>query len=385
VTPTADDRRPARDAIAGALCTSGFSLSLGMAAVAMPLLALQAGYSGTEIGVYAALSALSQLGTRMAMGPAMRLLPDRDFVVLAALLLAVSSGLAAMSALPLWYGLAQLMQGIARACFWTGSQTHAVRTSASSVRGLTALNLSSTAGLLGGPILAGYLTEVSARHALVVAAVVAIAAAGPARLLVRLPVFEPPEDRRPGLIWTRPGVDAGCWAGVTAGAWRGLLSSYIPVVLAHAGQSPSAVGALVSVANAASLAGTGLAGKVSGRWLSRSFALGVLATGLSTAAVAPLAATALAAGVALAASGIGAGVLQTVGPAVASDAVHPQERGDAIAAAGTFRAASLFFVPLSVAGLLAVVPLVPALVVTGVLVTAPIGYTPRLRRHLRGA
>jgi MFS family permease len=382
VTPASDDRRPARDAIAAALCTSGFSLSLGMVSVAMPLLALQAGYSGTEIGVYAAMSALSQLGTRLVMGRAMRLLPDRDFVVIAALLLAISSGLAAVSALPLWYGLAQLTQGIARAFFWTGSQTHAVRMSASSVRGLTAVNLSSTAGLLGGPVLAGYLTELSARHALVVAALVAIAAIGPALLLVRLPVFEPPEDRRPGLIWTRPGVDAGCWAGVTAGAWRGLLGSYIPVVLARAGQSPSTVGALVSVANAASLAGTGLAGKVSGRRLSRSFTLGVLATGLSTAAVAPLAGIGVAAGVALAASGIGAGVLQTVGPAVASDAVHPQERGEAIAAAGTFRAASLFFIPLGVAGLLAVVPLVPAMMIIGVLVTTPIGCTPRLRRHL---
>jgi MFS family permease len=384
VTPGPDDRGPPRDSVATWLCTWGFSLSLGMASVAMPLLALRAGYSGTEIGVYTALSALAQLGTRMVMGPAMRLLPDRDFVVLAVLMLAASSGLAAVSAAPLWFGLAQLMQGTARAFFWTGSQTHAVRVSASSVRGLTALNLSSTAGLLGGPVLAGLLTEASPGRALAGAALIAMVAAWPALRLTRLPAFEPLEDRRPGLIWTRPGVDAGCWAGVTAGAWRGLLSSYIPVVLTHAGQSPSMVGALVSVANAASLAGTGLAGRVSGRWPARSFGLGVLATGLSITAVAPLAATALAAGAALAASGIGAGVLQTVGPAVASDAVQPQERGDAIAAAGTFRAASLFLVPLGVAGLLAVVPLVPALMVTGVLVAVPAGYAPRLRRHLGG-
>ncbi|WP_395103981.1 MFS transporter [Actinomadura sp. SCN-SB] len=384
MTPGPDDRRLPRDSLPTWLCTSGFSLSLGMASVAMPLLALQAGYSGTEIGVYTALSAVAQLCTRLVMGPAMRLLPDRDFIVLAAALLAVSSGLAAVSALPICFGLAQLLQGIARAFFWTGSQTHAVRMSKSSVRGLTALNLSSTAGLLGGPVLAGFLTEASPGRALLCAALIATVVMWPAARLTRLPVFEQLEDRRPGLIWTRPGVDAGCWAGVTAGAWRGLLSSYIPVVLTHAGQGPSMVGGLVSVANAASLAGTGLAGRVPERWLSRSFGLGVLATGLSIAAFAPLAATALAAGAALAASGIGAGVLQTVGPAVASDAVHPEERGEAIAAAGTFRAASLFLVPLGVAGLLAVVPLVPALMLTGVLAATPAGYTPRLRRHLGG-
>jgi MFS family permease len=73
----------------------------------------------------------------------------------------------------------------------------------------------------------------------------------------------------------------------------------------------------------------------------------------------------------LALSGLGAGALQTVGPAVATDAVHPEERGEAIAAAGTFRAAALFAAPLAIAGAITVVPLAAAMAVVGVAIAAP--------------
>jgi hypothetical protein len=231
-------------------------------------------------------------------------------------------------------------------------------------------------------VLAGLLAETSAPFALAVGSGIAAAAMLPTFLLTRLPPFTPPEDRRPGRIWRRPGVDAGCWAGVTAGAWRGLLSSYVPVVLEAARQSSSTIGVLVSTANGASIAGVALVSRVRDRWLVRSFPLGVLAAAVGTAAVAPLASLAWVAGAALVVSGLGAGTLQTVGPAVATDAVHPEERGDAIAAAGTFRAAALFLAPLGVAGLVSVLPLTAAMVTTGAMIAVPVVYTRRLRGHV---
>jgi MFS family permease len=382
--PSAPGRRTVRDTLASAGSAAGFSLSLSVASVAVPLLAVRAGYSGAEIGILTALSALAQMTTRLGMGAAMRRLPDWMFVAAATVSLGASNGLLALSAAPVPFVIAQVVQGVARAFFWTGSQTHAVRVSSSAVGALATLNLFSSVGLLLGPLLAGLLAETSASFALAVGTGIAFAATVPTFLLTRLPPFQPPDDRSLRRIWTRPGVDAGCWSGVTAGAWRGLLSSYVPVLLEAARQSPSTIGLLVSVANAASIAGTALVSRVRERWLVWSFPLGVLAAGLGTAAVAPLASVPWMAAVALTVSGLGAGALQTVGPAVATDAVHPEERGDAIAAAGTFRAAALFLAPLGVAGMVLVMPLTGAMVAIGALISVPVAYTPRLRGYLLG-
>jgi MFS family permease len=178
-------------------------------------------------------------------------------------------------------------------------------------------------------------------------------------------------------------VDAGCWAGVSAGAWRGLLTSYVPVVLDGARQSASTIGALVSVANGAAIAGAAVVGRVHGAWVARSYVIGTLLTGAATAVVALFAHNALLAGAMLLLSGLGAGALQTVGPAIATDAVHPEERGDAIAVAGTFRAAALFVAPLGVAGLVGFMPLTVAMGAVGVLIALPAATGRRLRQHLR--
>jgi MFS family permease len=81
---------------------------------------------------------------------------------------------------------------------------------------------------------------------------------------------------------------------------------------------------------------------------------------------------------ALTLSGLGAGALQTLGPAVATQAVHPEERGDAIALAGTFRAASLLATPLAVAALVAVLPLAGALAVVSAGMALPGALTRRI-------
>lgn len=74
-----------------------------------------------------------------------------------------------------------------------------------------------------------------------------------------------------------------------------------------------------------------------------------------------------------------ASIGQLIGPALASDVVHPEERGDAIAATGTFRAAALFASPLAVAGMLSGIILTPAMLLAGLLITLPALTTRRLR------
>lgn len=380
--PRALARRPSRDTIAAAGGAAVFSLSLGLSTVALPLLAIAAGYSGVEIGVLTAVSAAAQMATRLVLGPAMRVFPDWTLIASAALLLAASNALLVISAALVPFVVAELLQGVARACFWTGSQTHVVRGGGTAVGSLATVNLNASVGLLGGPLLAGVLAERSPQLALAVGAGIAAVGFVPPLFLDRLPPFSLPPDRPPGRMWRRPGVDAGCWAGVTAGAWRGLLSSYVPVALSAAQQSSSTIGVLVSVANAASLAGAGIVGRIRESWMPPTYAVGTVVTGVATGVVALLAASPWAAALALALSGLGAGALQTLGPAIATDAVHAEERGEAIAVTGTFRAAALFLAPLGVAGLVSAVPLTAAMATAGALITLPVLSARRLTRHL---
>ena len=362
---------PKRDTAAAAAGAVGFSFALGLSAVALPLLALAEGYSSVQIGVLTATSAVAQLVVRLVIGTLMRRYPDWVLVLLAAFLLASSTAIVAISATLVPFVLCELAQGAARGAFWTGSQTHVVRGSGSAVSALAKVNLSAAIGQLLGPLVAGLLAERSMLATLLLATGTGVLTCVPAAFLDRLPPFAQVHDRPPGRLWTRPGVDAGCMAGVSAGAWRGLLGSYVPVALDAASQSASVIGALMSVANAASLAGAGAVARLRGPGTRRVFVAATLACGVSTALVAFASGSALLAAALLAVSGLGAGALQTVGPALATDAVHPDERGDAIAVAGTFRAGALFGSPLIVAGLLGAIALGPAMALVGAVIATP--------------
>lgn len=372
--PASRERRSrvlSRDIAASASAATIYSLSLGIASVALPLLALQSGYSAAGVGALTAVSAVSQLAIRMFLGLLMRRWPDWTLVAGASLLLAASCAIVALSAALVPFLLAQLLQGVSRACFWTGSQTHVVRGPGPAAGTLATVNLVSSVGLLAGPVVAGVLSERSPALALIVAAAIALVAAVPTFLLDRLPPFVPPEDRPPGRLWRRPGVDIGCWAGVTAGAWRGLLTSYVPVALAAARQSSSAIGALVAVANGASLVGAVFAGRTRPGWSARLVLGGIVATGMTTALTAAVAWNLALSAMVLLCSGVAAGALQVLGPATAAESVHPEERGEAIAVSGTFRAAALFAAPLAVAGLVIVLPLASAVALVGAAMTVP--------------
>jgi len=375
-------RRPPRDTLAAAGGAVVFSCALGMASVALPLLAIEAGYSTVEIGVFTAVSAISQLTSRIGLGAVMRVLPDWTLVAGAAAVLAASNAIAASSAAVVPFLLAQLLQGVARAGFWTGSQTHVVRGTGSSVRALATVNFVANGGLLAGPVLAGFLSARSPAYALAIAAVVAVAGIVPTFFLDRLRPFRRLKDQPQGRIWRRPGVSTGCWAGVTAGAWRGLLGSYVPVVLTHAGHASTVVGTLVAVANASSVGGSAIAGRTDRAGLPKAYAVATVATGLTLAVVGYASEIAWLAGLVLGLSGLASGTLQTLGPAIASDSVHPEERGEAIAAAGTFRAAALFVAPFGVAGMVLAMPLSAALAVAGAAVAIPVLGAAGLRDHL---
>lgn len=362
------------DRILSIAATVLFSFALGTLAVVVPILAIAVGYSAVEVGMMVALAAVSQLVTRLFLGALMRRVPDKAFLAGAALMIAVSCALIAVSDALAVFVASQLVQGSARALFWTSSQTHAVRMSTSSVKGLTDVNLAAGVGALLGPALAGYLWELSTPLPLIVGAVAGSAAVIPAALLTRLPVFAP-EHATGGImargLWRRPGVDAACWMNAGAGAWKSLLDSYVPIVLSLAGQPVAVIGILVAIPNAAVLAGSASASWLRKRGNRISLATGLLATGAGLAAAGPLAGAAVAAAAALAVSGVGAGILQTVGPAIAADEVHPEERGDALALTGTVRASALFLTPFVMALLVSVVPVAAALVTAGVLMTLP--------------
>lgn len=369
-----------RDAPASLAGTVIFAVGQGIASVAVPLLALRVGYSTAEVGILVAMSAVSQMGTRLFMGALMRRLPDKVFVVVSAASLALSCGILVLSTTWLVFTVSQLLQGLARAFFWTGTQTHAVRMSESAVGALARVNLVSGLGQIAGPLMAGLLIARSPQLALGVAGAISATGVITALLLVRLAPFAPRSKDRPRVrIWRRPGVDVGCWAGASAGAWRGLLGSYVPVALEHARQSSTTIGALVAVANGAQVAGSAIAGRLRGAGLRRSLVLGTIASGIGIAVVGPLAGMAALSALALFVSGMGAGAVQTVGPAVATDAVDAEERGEAIASTGTFRAAALLVAPVAVAGMVTVIPLTAAIVTAGLLITAPAVGVGRLR------
>ena len=370
-----------RDTIATASGATVYSISLGVASVALPLLALDAGYTGVQVGILVAISAVTQMLGRIGMGSWMNRFADWTFVIAAISMLALSSGLAALSTAVVQFVVAHLLQGFSRAFFWTGTQTHAVRGHRPAVRGMAIVNLSSAVGLLLGPLVAGVIGEISLPLALAVSAGLALLGLVPAALLDRLPPFAPPKGSSQKRIWRRPGVDAGCWAGVSAGAWRGLLGSYVPVALAAARTSTGLIGILVSIANAAQLAGSAAVANLGRRRLTQSLVIGAVAAGAGVGVVGFVAGNPVVAGLALAISGLGAGVLQTAGPAVAAESVHPEERGAVMAASGTFRAAALLASPLAAAGLVAVAPVSVALAVGGVLIAVPARWAWRLSRR----
>jgi MFS family permease len=364
-------RLRSRDLAASATTAGIMGLALGVAAVALPLLAIRAGYSAAEIGALTAVSAITQLVSRMYLGALMKRVPEWTLISSAGFFLALSCGLVALSPAVLPFVVAQLLQGVARAFHWTSTTAHLVRGPGRAAPRLAVVNFTAAIGSLIGPVIAGVLSERTPALALAVAAGISMVAIAPTFFLDRLPPFAPPKDQPKGRVWRRPGVDVGCCAAVTAGGWQAVLTSYVPVALVGAGQNAATLGALVAAANGAMLVGAGVAGRVRSRWQPPIVLAGILVGGTAVALTATVADSVPLSAIVLAAGGYVAGTLQVLGSAVVAESVHPEERGEAIAASGTFRALAMFGTPLAVAGLISVVPLAPAVAAVGVALGLP--------------
>jgi hypothetical protein len=187
-------KRPGgRDLVAAATTSGIIGLALGVAGVALPLLALRAGYSASEIGALTAVSAVSQLVSRLSLGAVMRRIPEWTLISSAGLFLALSCGLVALSASVVPFVVAQLLQGVARAFHWTSTTAHLVRSPGPAAPKLAVVNLTAAIGSLAGPLIAGLLSERTPVLALAAAAVISLAAVAPTFLLDR----HPPFARRP--------------------------------------------------------------------------------------------------------------------------------------------------------------------------------------------
>ena len=359
------------DVAASVVSILGFSLALGFAGLVLPLLALAAGYDFAAVGILTAISAIAQLGVRLALPRIITRVPDRVLIVAANVMMVVSFGLLFISTDVPAFVIAQLLQGAARALFWTASQTHAVRGTGGVVRSLAIVQTVGNVGQLVGPAVAGVVAGQSLDAALLLAAAAAFVGLLAGLAMAYLPPFARPVRTGGPRLWQRPGVDLACWASYSAGGWRAMLSSFVPVGLAAAGQPPAVIGFLLMLTESAGLAASSVLLRHRPTNVRRWLEMAVLIVSGSLVAFPVAAGSAVLAGLALALGGIGSGLLMSPGPALATESVQPEERGEAITVAGTFRAAALLVTPAAVSAALLVVALPIGLLVAALAIGAP--------------
>lgn len=323
----------------------------------VPLLALAAGYDAASVGFLVATAAGCQFLTRLALPALLGRFADRAIAGAAAVCLVGAFGSIALStALPVFV-LAQILQGIGRALFWTSTQTHAVRDAGRSVDRLVDMNLAGNLGTLTGPLAAGLLGAQDLRLALAAAIAVAAAAALLTVALRRLPPFDRTASSGAIGLLRRPAVAASAWGCVVGGAWWGMLGSFVPVLLVGAGIGTLGVGGMVTTAEAAGFLALLALRRLPPDRLRDAVRLGgfVVCAALIGLALAPPVAAVY---VSLLILGGGAsGAVTTLAPAQAASAAGPEEQGDALSLAGTFRAGALLGSPAGVAALVSSLPL----------------------------
>ena len=349
----------------------GFALSLGIGTVAIPLLALAAGYDAPTVGFLAAVSAASQLATRFALPWLLGRFPDRRLISLAdALMLAGILLLLASTALPVFLA-AQVAIGGSRAVFWTSSQTHAIRSGGSPVRRLVDLNLAGNAGTLTGPVLAGLLATIGLPVALAAAAVAALVSLAGTPLLRRFPPYDRRQSAGALRLLRREGVDTACWANVVGGVWWSMIGSFVPVILVGAGLGPSVIGLLVTISE-----GTGAAVLVALRRIPVVLVARVVRTAavLEMLALASIALAPPMGGIyalLLMLGGGSAGCVTGLAPALVAMAAGEHEQGDALALSGMFRSIAQLAAPALVSASLALVALPISVAAIAFLAAAP--------------
>jgi len=349
----------------------GFSLALGTWTLTMPLLALEAGWDAAGIGVLAMLAAVSHLATRLQMAWLLGRVTDRLLLLVACGLLALPYALLLVSQDGWAFVFGQMFNGAARATFWTASQTHVVRGNRAPVRALAQLHVLNSAGQVVGPVAAGALLAAAPAAAVGLGLLAALVGGVACLGLAALPIYARLSGNRLTWWWRSRGVGVAAWASFSAGGWRTLLSSYVPVVLDGAGHNTGLIGLLVGLSDAASIVAAAAVARLDRGALMLTLRFGTIATGAGLAAVGLVPESVAAVGLALGVSGIGAGMISTLGPAIAAESAAGESQGAAIALTGTFRATALLAVPAGVAALLLVVGLSTALVTVGLALTLP--------------
>jgi MFS family permease len=352
------------DRVAALGAAFGFTMALGVATVAVPLLALGAGYDAATVGFFAATSAASQLGTRLALPWLLGRVPDRTLISVASLIMLAAFVLLIVSSALAVFIVAQLLQGAARAVFWTSSQTHAIRGEGSAVRGLVDLNVIGNAGTLVGPALGGSLAVFGLPVALGAAAIGAAVAAVTAPLLSRLPPYDRRQSAGSALLLRRDGVGVACWASVVGGTWWSMMGSFVPVILVGAGFGSIAIGWLITASEGAGALTLLALRRVSETRVGRVVKSGALLAMAALVAIALVPASPIAYATLLLLGGAANGAVATLAPALANIAAGPHEQGDAMALTGAFRAGALLLAPATVSAMLAFLPLATA--ITGV-------------------
>jgi MFS family permease len=346
--------------------TFAFQVSLGVATVAIPLLALEVGYDAAAVGYLAATSAAAQLASRLALPRLLARFADRSLIALAAaLMFSGVSLLLASTAMPIFV-LAQLLQGAARGIFWTAGQAHAIRSGGTPVARLVELNAAGHAGTLVGPALAGSLATIGLPVAIGAAIAGAATSLVGARLLARLPVY----DRKLGSgtigILRRPGLGLASWASVVGGAWWSMIGSYVPVILVSAGLGPQSIGWLVTGSEGAGTIALVAIRRMSESRIRHGVGIGAGITIIALVGIALAPPVILVYAGFLLAGGAAAGSVTALAPALASSSVTEHEQGDALAVLGAFRAVSLLASPAAVGSLLGVTGLPVAVVAVAV-------------------
>jgi MFS family permease len=360
-----------RVALAAVVLVFGFALGQGM--LVLPLLAVASGFDPAAVGLLASVSAISQVGMRLTLPRLLARYPDRTMMMLACAALAGSYLVLLLSSSLAVFIVAQLLQGSARAFFWTSSQTHAARAPGGTMKGIAQVTVYGNVGTMVGPAAAGVLATFSLYAPVVVGVVGSLAALVVAYFLYRLPTYERRTGKGGGAVWKRPGVDLACWSNVSTGGWRSLLNSYIPVLMDAVGHPPVIIGAVQAVADALATAAAAALAKWHVARPGRAIGWSVVGTAASLVVFPFVVESAALALLAIAASGLAVGIQMTLGPALASDSVTPGEQGEAIAVAGTFRAGALLVTPSAMSAVLGVLSLPVAMAIAGVVVALPTG------------
>ncbi|MDR1825437.1 MAG: MFS transporter [Bifidobacteriaceae bacterium] len=364
-----------------------YSLALGVGGVMLTYFALARDLDLGTISLLTALSAVTQMGARLPLGWALRYVTDR-FVMLVALATLIASMMSAL-AIPGLAGLvvAQLLQGTSRAGFWSASQTHVIRAAAVPVKGLSRSTLITSACSIAGPLVAGWLAGVNLPLTAWVVAAAALLGFIVAWTMRPFPVFKPPAQPQEGKVWRRPGVRMASAGALVGGAWHVTLSTFVPVVLTEAGWRPLGIGVVGAIANGMLLVGTTVCGQLK----PRAFAVGITIGGVTGAlGIACLGLASVVPAItigALVLSGAGTGAVMTLGPALAAETVHAEERGAAVVVTGSFRAGALLAVPLAASGLTLVLPVALVMSLLGTVVGLPVlavGHGQRRRTRQAG-